>query len=277
MNLVQTDEKLKLRRNKSREAVQLALAGRWEEAVRVNGEILEHFPEDVEALNRLGKAFIELGRYDEAQEAFQRALRYSPHNAIAKKNLSRLTELRANGTLTPTSAPKVAPTLFIEESGKSGTTQLINPAPPHILAKMAAGDAVTLKVVDHSLLVENQEGEYLGQVEPRLGRRLTRLIRGGNCYEAAITSVNRNQIALILREVYRHPSLAGIAPFPSAGGADYRAYLRDTLLRYRIEEEIEDAHGEPPTTWQEEEDELVPSEEAPRGAMNTESPEEEEE
>ncbi len=58
-------ERNKLRREKSKEAVSLALKGLWEQAAEVNREILELFPEDVEAWNRLGKAFLELVRYDE--------------------------------------------------------------------------------------------------------------------------------------------------------------------------------------------------------------------
>ena len=59
-------ERNKLRRDKSKEVVDLALKGQWELAVDVNRVILEVFPEDVEAWNRLGKAFLELGSYDEA-------------------------------------------------------------------------------------------------------------------------------------------------------------------------------------------------------------------
>ncbi|MCH2510117.1 MAG: hypothetical protein MK109_07670, partial [Dehalococcoidia bacterium] len=47
----------------SREAVNLALLGESERATEVNKAILELFSDDVEAMNRLVKALIELGNY----------------------------------------------------------------------------------------------------------------------------------------------------------------------------------------------------------------------
>ena len=47
----------------AKEAIALAMQGRWEEAVAANRAILELFPEDVDAYNRLGSALMELGEY----------------------------------------------------------------------------------------------------------------------------------------------------------------------------------------------------------------------
>ncbi|MBI4201132.1 MAG: hypothetical protein HY531_02440, partial [Chloroflexi bacterium] len=63
MVLEQTEYRSKVRREKTKEAIALAMANRWKEAVTVNRAILDLFPEEVEAHNRLGKAFCELGEY----------------------------------------------------------------------------------------------------------------------------------------------------------------------------------------------------------------------
>ena len=90
MTLGQTEYRSKIRREMSRDAIALAMENRWEEASVVNSSILELFPNDLEAHNRLGKACFELGVYQKARDAFNGALRLSPSNTIARRNLDRL-------------------------------------------------------------------------------------------------------------------------------------------------------------------------------------------
>ena len=65
-NTTQTPNSLRLKRDLDREAVDLALKGEWERATEVNRAVLELFTDDVEAMNRLAKALMELGDYGEA-------------------------------------------------------------------------------------------------------------------------------------------------------------------------------------------------------------------
>ena len=81
-------------RAQTRQAIDLALQSRWEAAVKVNQEILSLNPGDAETYNRLGKALLELGIYDEAKEAFREALAAKPSNKIAHKNLERLEHIQ---------------------------------------------------------------------------------------------------------------------------------------------------------------------------------------
>ena len=245
MNTAQSEEKAKLRREKSREAIALALEGQWERAIEVNLEIFRLLPTDVEALNRLGKAFLELGRYSEAREAFESAAKIAPYNTISKKNLERLAHLRETA-LPPKHGKVVTPYLLIEESGKSEITVLQKPAPRQVLARMAAGDGVKLDSRDYALVVENNQGEYLGQVEPKLGMRLMRLMKSGNRYDAAIIRINRQEISVIIWEAYRHPDLGNVCSFPARSKGEHKFYWRDALLRYDIDSELEE--DEEPTS-----------------------------
>ena len=236
MEVIQTEEKTKARREKTREAIALAVEGRWDEAVRVNQEILRLFPGEVEALNRLGKAFLELGRHGEAKKAFQDAVSISPHNIIAKKNLNRLARLREQ-TLQPKSTKKVMPYRFIAESGRSLVTVLTSVAPREVLAHTTPGEVISLHAEDHTLTVKTLQEEYLGTVEPRLAFRLLRLMKGGNQYEGAVVSVKAEELAVLLVEVYRDPSQTDISSFPTSGTDDYRAHFKDTVLQYDLENE----------------------------------------
>ncbi len=69
----------------TKEAIALATQGRWQEAMEINNEIIQACPEDVNAYNRLGKALIELGRYEEARDAFGRALEIAPSTPSPKR------------------------------------------------------------------------------------------------------------------------------------------------------------------------------------------------
>lgn len=247
MTLYQAEYRSKVRRDKSREAISLAMQSRWEEAAEINRSILELFSEDVEAYNRLGKALLELGQYEQAQGSFARALELSPSNAIAKRNLARLAllETEKHGRK-KIEGRKLTPQHFLGESGKTGITTLGQPAPGAVLAKMAPGDPVNLETKGNTLMVCNNASEYLGQVQPRLALRLIRLMNGGNKYEAAVTSVGEIEIAIIIREVYQSPDQGGITSFPTRGVQDYRPFLDNTLAQYDLPEEDEEEDEE---TW----------------------------
>jgi len=176
------EEKARLRQQLSKEAIDLALQGRWEEAEAVNRDIIKRFPTDVEAYNRLGRALTELGDFDRAKKAYFKALKLAPENAIAKKNLARLTSL-SESMATLSSNPKEASTqraqarrvaldLFITEVGKAGVVNLHNVTSGDVLAKIGFGDQVHLEARGQHLIVASEDGEYLGEVEPKQGLRL---------------------------------------------------------------------------------------------------------
>ena len=236
MNTHEVVVKEKARKGQARKAVALAVQSRWEAAVEVNRTILKEFPQDLEAYNRLGKALSELGRNREAKEAFQSALNVAPHNSIAKKNLDRLMRL-GNAKLHASAQSSANPHLFIAEIGKAGITSLINLAPPDVLLKLAPGHPVRLQTEDGVLRVTESSSENVGQVEPKLASRLIRLIKGGNRYEATVTSVGEQELTIIIREAYKDHSQAGIVSFPSKGGAEYQVYLPSTLLGPEVGEE----------------------------------------
>jgi len=90
----------------SREAVNLALQGEWERATEVNKAILELFSDDVEAMNRLVKALIELGNYLDARAVLNQVCEVAPYNNIAKKNRARLDQLTADPEMANTGSSK---------------------------------------------------------------------------------------------------------------------------------------------------------------------------
>ena len=227
------EEKTRTKKQWTDLAVKQAQEGLWEEAVTTNKNILSLFPQEPDALNRLGKAHSELGQYAEARQAYSLSLKYNPKNVIAKKNLDRLSLIQEEQTSTHVVAERIDPRLFIEETGKTAVTDLLNLAAPAILATVAVGDRVQLQRIGHTLLVRNAAGDDIGQIEPRLANRLLPFMEGGNRYAAAILAKENDQVRLIMREEYQHPSMFGKVSFPSQGSGDtIRAYIKDSILRY---------------------------------------------
>jgi tetratricopeptide (TPR) repeat protein len=243
----QEEERSRVRRQASKQAIALAMEGRWPEVVAANKSLLESFPDDIDAYNRLGRAYMELGEYALAKEAYEKALGLDSYNTIARKNLSRLARLGETATGTEGAIQKVEPQQFIKEVGKAGVVNLYRLGQPEVLARTVAGASVNLKVNGPSLAVENGQGEYLGLVEPRHGLRLLKLMEGGNKYSAAIVSSTEEAVTVIIRETYQDPSQVGKLSFPPKEPEAHWTHVGDRIIRRELEYE-EALPGEPSYT-----------------------------
>lgn len=242
-----TEDKTRVKRLRTEQAIQFAMQSRWDEAITANKAIIAVFPEEADAYNRLGKALSETGKIKEAREAYNQALALQPTNAIARKNLERLAAARAKAE--PDKAQQVDTSLFIEEMGKTGVS-VLRAVPTKMLVTLSAGDEVALKTVGSRLTVETMAGDYLADVEPRLALRLTRLIAGGNKYAAAVASLNGDSVRIIIKETFQHPSQVGRLSFPAGkAGEVVRPYTKESLVRADLDEEEE--YAEEAEEWEE--------------------------
>ena len=201
------------RDDNTRSSVRIAMDSEWSEAVRINSMIVDDFPWELESHNRLGKALLETGEKSKGAEAFRCALVLSHNNPIAKKNLARLQNLSTTKK-GPKSKKNAVRKNFIEDSGKTGVTRLVNIPDNSDLSKFIPGHPLELVPNSKSVRVKYQDTEEVGTLEPKIGSRIRKLMDGGNRYEASITSVEGNSITVLIREIYRHPSQARISSFP---------------------------------------------------------------
>src|SRR5260370_25069127 len=162
-----TEDRLRQKRTKSEQAITLAMKNRWDEAAQINREILDLFPNEVDAYNRLGKALTELGRYADARDAYSQAVKLDPLNGIASKNLQRLGKLAAEGSAAPSPSP-VDPRLFIEESGKTTVTPLTDVTRTEATAKLSAGDQLQIERRGNKVVVTDGASHDIGRIEPKL-------------------------------------------------------------------------------------------------------------
>jgi hypothetical protein len=245
-------------------AIAYALDRRWDLAATENRSLLEEFPDDLEAANRLGKALTELGDLDGAAAAYQRSLELDATNVIARRNLTRIEEMRGStakrrpakrpsaASAPSSTAPAVRAHSLIEESGKSAEFDLIEPSAQG-LRRVSAGEPAELVPDARGISVQTPAGVPLGRIETRAGLRLKRLIEGGNRYVAVIRRVSDTEGSIYVREIHRDPSLVGQPSFlPPATSARRRltprAYTKSSIVRYGAEgadgDEIEDDDGE---------------------------------
>ncbi len=200
-----------------KQAIRCALNGEWEQAAVANRQILGICPTDCEATNRLAKALMELGDYPEARQILEQLQLRSPSNVIARKNLARLDQLqsRPGEVRSQPAAAGKSPGMFIAESGKSCTTTLCRPAGPPEDAPVSAGDVVVLKPQNDGIIVNAPDGQYLGALQRRLGRRVNKLMAGGNRYDAAVVGIEPDGLSVILHETGQAPSLRHVISFPA--------------------------------------------------------------
>jgi tetratricopeptide (TPR) repeat protein len=262
-----SDTKQTTRRQLVEDARQAAIEGRWENALTINQQIVERSPRDAAAYNRIGKAQLELGNVQEAIDAYSSSLKADAANMIARRNLHRLEQLGGRESEIERRGKKLTPrtSVFIQEVGKTWVDEIINPAATDVLADVASGEALALKVKSGRLLVIRSDGVELGEIDPRTAARVIELMASGNTYEIYALGQSSAGLRIILRETYRDPSQADRVSFPrqiSQAGK----YLRERdLLRQRDEadfyfsdeeeEEIEaEAEGEVAEAPEEDED-----------------------
>jgi tetratricopeptide (TPR) repeat protein len=239
--LTKQDERMRLRKRLLERAVELSTTNQWEDAIATNRQLLQ-LGQDAESFNRIGKAYLELGRFEESHAAYEDALRLNPSNVIARKNITRLSDLaNLEGRGVREELRNYAdPQLFIIETGKTALTTLTNVASRQSSLRLVSGEEVELQYGDKTVSVVDGEGYVIGQLEPLLAQRLIELHQDGkgNRYSAAIANLDGNQIKVLIREIFQTPEHRNTVSFPGKLGGDiahFRTYIRDLPSRYELD------------------------------------------
>ena len=190
------------------QAIQAALTAQWEEALTLNQSIIKADPTSVDALNRLARAYFELGNLKDSKKYYENSLKVDPYNQIAAKFLKRIescSKRGANGEKQRSSANGFQFSLdsFIEEPGKTKVVPLIKVAEPQRLSVLSPGEVVKLVARNRGVVITDMENHYLGALPDDIGHRLLHLLRGGNKYQVLIKNVKINGLAVLIRETFR--------------------------------------------------------------------------
>lgn len=205
------------------QAIQAALRQEWQQAVNANLKILKDSPHDLPTLNRLGKAYAEMGQINQAKKTFHKVLELDKYNSVAQNSLDRIGNSKAGSE---SGAVILATFSFIEEPGKTKTVSLYKLAPHSVLSNLKTSQMVELKINKRKLCA-NVAGQktFIGYLPDDLSRNLIHMMDLGNLYEAAIKTVTKTKVEIFIREVKRSAKLKGLPSFPPKDTSSYYQFL----------------------------------------------------
>lgn len=191
-------------------AIEAALARDWELAIKLNLQILKLSKSDVDALNRLSRAYAEAGDILKARQTAKKALTFDPLNQIAQKSLKKWQSLKKEDI--PAPANLIAES-YLEEPGRTKLISLIHTGDDKILAGLSAGHEVTLLPHPHRVSVITSDGKYVGRFPDDVAARLRRLIKAGFKYHTLVKSVEGRDIKVFVREIEKGKDSNGVSSF----------------------------------------------------------------
>ncbi len=226
--------------NLAQKAIAAATSGNWQEAIETNLEILEKSPEDIDALNRLAKAYAELGKTSKAISIAKKALKINPFDRIASKNLEKWKKAKT-GQASP--GKQASADSFIEEPGKTKIVSLVYTADPKTVASLDAGDEVFILLKGECLQIVTKDGKYIGRLTDDVASRLKKLIRLGNEYQLFIKNIESNKVKVFIRETKRSKKAEKIPSFLGEK-IDYIPFTPPELVHNKEEIKITDEEEE---------------------------------
>jgi tetratricopeptide (TPR) repeat protein len=210
----------------SQNAINLALSGSWSEAIKANLEIIAGNPEDIDAMNRLARAYWELGKIPEAREATRKVLKIDPVNPIALKCIEKWKT--AGGSENHSSGPTSTEN-FLEDPGKTKLITLLNLGDSKIFANLDPGEEVQLFSHAYKVSINTPDGKYIGRIPDDLAARLRNLIKAGNKYQVLMKSVDPKEVTVFVREIEKGPKAPDIPSFPTEK-IDYVSFTPPELI-----------------------------------------------
>ncbi len=200
--------------NLSQLAIEAALSSHWDQALKLNKKILKLEPQNVDALARLARANMEMGKSTLAKKYYGEVLKYDPYNPIAIKNLKIIKSFKSNGQENHLNGhEKLSPALFLQEPGKTKVVSLLKVAEPQKLSHIFCGMKVEIVLKNRGITIVDQGGSYLGVLPDDTSFRLIRLLKGGNKYELFIKAIKVNGLAVLIKETYRSKRFKNQASF----------------------------------------------------------------
>lgn len=191
-------------------AIQAVKDSDWKNAVLINQEILEQSPKNLEAMNRLGLAYLKLKNEKEAKKVFNKVLKLDRSNIIANKHIKKL----KNKEKTPDVIFNHNVD-FIEEPGKSKIISLHRLTCSSQLDKLKVGQECHLQIKNRYISIVDDKKKHIGALPEDISFRLSKLITDGNQYSCVIYKIDEKQCCVQLKESYRSAKNQQLQSFPS--------------------------------------------------------------
>lgn len=229
----------------SQQAIDAALDSKWEEALKINKKIIKLDPQNIDALNRLAKANIELGKSNLAKKYYSEVTKIDPYNPIALKNLKIMKSFKPNGqSFTSNYHSRLSPSLFLQEPGKTKMVNLLKVAEPQKLSHAFCGMKVMMAVKNRKITIIDSNGDYLGVLPDDISHHLLRLYKGGNKYDLFIKSIRVNSLSVIIKEIFRSKRFKNQPSFLEGSESTASTSILTSLERTGADEDAEETEEE---------------------------------
>lgn len=196
----------------AQKAISYALNGEWNLAVGVNLQILKTNPNDIFSLNRLTRAYMELGEIKNAKATAKKAIGLEPSNKIANKMLDKVKLLKeGEASLTKPMSAKT----FIEEPGKTKIIPLIHLGDAKVVSKIDAGDVLKYQHHCHRISLFTQKDEYVGKLPDDISKKIKYMIDLGCDYQFIAKSYDTETFKILAREITKGKKASGLVSFPT--------------------------------------------------------------
>lgn len=181
--------------SKSEEAINAALEKKWSVAVTLNKEIIDFDNEDISALNRLGKAYLELGKFTEAKKVLKNVLKLDPINHTATKNL----EHAINSRKVIGNAPLPIAKSFIKEPGTTREYEFILETKGITAKKFYLGEPLEILWDKNRTSLNKLTGELLGFFSGEISEKLDACFKRGGSASASFMSGEEKTIKVLIK------------------------------------------------------------------------------
>ena len=224
----------------SEQAINLSLDSEWEKALKINKKILKVDPQNVDALNRKARAYMELGKIRLTKKYYSEVLKIDPYNPIARKNLKIIKSFKPNGIMTPlqNGHSRLSPSLFLQEPGKTKMVNLLKVAEPQKLSQAYCGMKVEMAIKNRKITIIDESSNYLGVIPDDVSYHLQRLIRGGNKFESFIKSIRVNGLSILIKETFRSKRFKNQPSFLENSDATLTTDILTPMGQQEADEEV---------------------------------------
>lgn len=219
------------------EAIKASLNQDWETAISLNNQALLLEPENIDALNRLGRAQIELGSKKAARKCFKKVLKLDPINTIAQKNIE---VLEKRGFAAP-KMPQENGTAFVKQPGTDTTVEVETSASKLRLRKLVPGDILSLKPKrNNKFSIYGPKDNFLGVITDGLSNKLRQAVVKNQDLRGTFVSAEERSIKFIVKgqvAVFREKERQEIRPYVLPEELPEEPELDQTPLEEKNEEE----------------------------------------
>lgn len=198
--------------NLADQAISAALKCDWNLAIEINKTILAEDPNDVDALNRIARAYYESGDTKRAKKESLKALEVEPTNKIAQKAVEKYSKSKSG--LVGSSDQNIDASDYIEETGTTKQVSLINKCSTDTISTLDSGDEVLLSTHAHRVTITTLKNKYIGKLPDDLSARLRTLTKNGYKYKVIIKSADSECIKVLIKEIERGKGFENKQSFP---------------------------------------------------------------